>query len=86
MFEPRRLHAEILLSLGNKVKAAKTIGVMRKIVNSRKPDERRKNYRQYLETYSHYLTEVRQFDDAKKLFSDSRVFTDDEREHEIPTD
>ena len=83
LFEPRRLHAEICLSLGNKVKAAESINVMREMVNSNRPDERRKNYRQYLETYSHYLTEVGQFQEAKKLFDDKRVFTEEERLAEV---
>lgn len=83
LFEPRRLHAEICLRLGNKVKAAEAISVMKEMVNSNRPDERRKNYRQYLETYSHYLTEVGQFEKAKSLFNDNRVFTEEERHAEI---
>ena len=83
LFEPHRLHAEILLKAGNKVRAGETIRKMRDIVNSRNPDERRKNYRQYLQTRSHYLREVGKFEEAKKIFMDGRFFSVEERDKEI---
>ena len=83
LFEPHRLNAEILLKLGNKVKASEVLGIMREMVNSMKPNDRRRNYRQYLETYAHYLTELKQFQEAKKVFHDQRVFTLEESEREI---
>ena len=83
LFEPHRLNAEILLKLGNKVKARKVLEVMREMVNSMKQNDRRRNYRQYLETYAHYLTEVKQFKEAKQVFHDQRVFTLEESEREI---
>ena len=79
LFEPRRLQAEILMKLGNKVKAREVIEDMRRIVDSRNPNDRRRNYRQYLETYAHYLTEVGQFDEAKNIFADLRYFTEAEK-------
>ena len=83
LFEPRRLHAQILLEQGNKTKAAEAVRVMRDMVSSNKPDERRKNYRQYLETYSSYLTDVGKFSEAKTLFDDEQVFAKEEREGAI---
>ncbi len=83
LFEPRRLHAEICLGLGNKVKAAETLDVMKEMVNSNRPDERRKNYRQYLEIYAQYLIELRKYEEAKKMFSDGSMFTDAERQAQI---
>ena len=83
LFEPRRLHAEILLGMGNKVKAHEVIGIMRGMVNSRSPSDRRKNYRQYLQTYAHYLTEVNRFEEAKEVFKDNRFFTPEETDKEI---
>ena len=41
LFEPRRLHAEILLKAGNLAKANEVIGTMERMVNSRDPDEGR---------------------------------------------
>jgi hypothetical protein len=48
---------------------------MRDRVNSRDPRERRTNYRPYLETHAHYLTEIGQFHRAKEVFNDSSIFT-----------
>ena len=83
LFEPRRLHAEILLKAGNLVRASEVIGVMERMVNSRSPDEGKRNLRQYLQTWAHYLTEVGRYDEAKAVFSNGRIFTEDERETEI---
>ncbi len=33
----------------------------------------------YLKTYSHYLLEVEQYDDAKAVYDDAGVFTEAER-------
>ena len=79
IFEPRRIYAEILLKEGNKSKAEQVIAWMREKVNSRDPRERRTNYRPYLVTYAHYLTEVEQFAHAKQIYEDSSIFTEDER-------
>ncbi len=79
IFEPRRLQAEILLKDGNKAKALEAINTMRDIVNARDPDERRTNYRLYLKTYAHYLTEVEKWAEAKEIYDDQSVFTDEER-------
>ena len=79
IFEPRRLHAEILLKEGNKTKALEVVMFMREMVNARDPDERRTNYRQYLETYSHYLVEVGRYLEAKEVYDDGSIFTPDER-------
>ena len=53
------------------------------MVNARDPNERRSNYRGYLETYSHYLTEVGRYDEAKDVYSDKSIFTDEERDQAI---
>lgn len=79
IFEPRRLHAEILLKNGNKVKALETINIMRDIVNSRDPNERRASYRPYLETYAHYLTEIGNYKKAKEIYDDTLAFTNEDR-------
>ena len=79
IFEQRRIYTEILLKEGNKAKAWEEISWMRDKVNSRDPRERRTNYRLYLETYAHYLTEIGQFDRAKEIFNDSSIFTEIEK-------
>lgn len=83
LFEPRRLHAEILLKAGNLAKANEVIGRMERMVNSRDPDGGRGSLRQYLQTEAHYLTEIGRYDEAKAVFSNDRVFTEEEREAEI---
>ena len=80
LFEPLRLAAEIHLKDGNKLKARETIRKMGEIVNARRPSERRRNYRQYLETHAKYLTEVGEYSDAKKVYENTAVFTDEERQ------
>ncbi|MDD9996338.1 MAG: hypothetical protein OXQ89_01195, partial [Rhodospirillaceae bacterium] len=62
LFEPRRLHAEILMKARNLAKASEIISVMEKMVNSRSPDEGRGNLRQYLQTKANYLTEVGRYE------------------------
>lgn len=79
IFEPRRIHAEILLKDGNKVKAREVIDHLREMANARDPDERRSNYRLYLETYARYLTDTDRFADAKALYDDPNIFTEDEK-------
>ena len=83
LFEPRRLHAEILLKAGNLAKASEVIGTMERMVNSRDPDEGRGSIRQYLQTKAHYLTEIGSYEEARTVFSDGRIFTKEEREAEI---
>ena len=85
LFEPRRLHAEILMRAGNFAKASEVIGTMERMVNSWNPDEGRGSIRQYLQTKAHYLREVGRFDEAGAVFSDSRIFTEEEREAELRT-
>ena len=80
LFEPRRIQAEALLKDGNKAKALEVINVMREMVNSRDPKERRSNYRAYLETHAHYLTEVGRYAEAKDVYDDQSTFTDKERQ------
>ena len=83
LFEPRRLQAEILLKAGNLAKANEVIGTMERMVNSRDLDEGRGSLRQFLQTKAHYLTEIGRYDEARTVFSDGRVFTEEEREAEI---
>ena len=84
LFEPRRIHANILLKAGNIVKAKNVIDDMKRMVESRRPnDERRSNYRLYLETWARYLTEVGQYEEARQVFEDRRVFTEEEAEREV---
>lgn len=79
IFEPRRLHAEVLLKEGNKSMALQAINVMRDIVNARDPNDRRSNFRAYLETYSHYLTAIGNYEDAKAVYQENkRVFSEEE--------
>ncbi|TBZ14786.1 toll/interleukin-1 receptor domain-containing protein [Rhizobium leguminosarum] len=81
LFEPHRLHAEILLKDGNKVKAAEVLEKMRAIVENRDRFDRRFNYRSYLVTLSRYYAEVGRFPEAKQLFDDEDIFTNVEREN-----
>jgi tetratricopeptide (TPR) repeat protein len=78
IFEPRRIYADILLKDGNKAKAGDVIKWMHEKVNSRGSGERRTNYRPYLETRAHYLTEIGNYEEAKEIFSDRAVFSDEE--------
>ena len=80
LFEPRRLHAEILLKAGNLVKAQEVIRVMRGMVRLEVVGDRRKNYRQYIQTRAQYLIEVGRFDEAKEIFRDGRIFSAKERD------
>ena len=79
LFEPRRLQAEILLKDHQPSKAYDVIQSMHVMVNSRKPGERRSNYRPYLETLSHYYQEVGNFPEAKAIYKDGEMFSDEER-------
>jgi Flp pilus assembly protein TadD len=83
LFEPRRIYAEILLKEGNKQKALEQIDYMKGIVNARDPSERRSNYRSYLNTYAHYLTEVGKYTEAKQIYDDISIFTLAERNASI---
>lgn len=83
IFEPHKIYAEILLKEGNKTKARDELNFMREMVNSRDANERRSNFRAYLQIYAKYLTEIGQFDEAKKVFEDGTVFTDEERVNEV---
>ena len=75
IFEPRRLQALIYLKEGNKSKANEALSVMREMVTSHSPDERRSNYRAYLETMAEYYLESGQYDEAKKIYGDESSFT-----------
>ena len=83
IFEPRRIYAEILLAEGNFAKMPEVLQSMRDKVNAPEPGERRTNYRAYLETHAHYLTEVGQYSEAKEIYDDESVFTSAEREKAI---
>lgn len=79
IFEPRRLQALIYLKDGKKSKAGETLSVMREMATSHNPDERRSNYRAYLETMAEYYLEGGQYGEAKKIYDDTSSFTDAER-------
>ncbi|BBU63204.1 hypothetical protein MSC49_31390 [Methylosinus sp. C49] len=79
IFEPRRIYCEVLLAEGNFAKVAEVLQWMRREVNSAETGERRTNFRAYLETNAHYLTEIGQFEPAKEIYSDDSVFTEAER-------
>jgi len=83
IFEPRRIYADILLKEGDKVKANDVIRWMRDKVNARDSGERRTNYRPYLETHARYLTEIGQYDEAKKVFQDRAVFSETEAQRAV---
>jgi len=68
-----------MLKDGNKAKAFETLNVMLEMVNARNPDERRSNFRAYLETKAGYLVETSRYKEAKEIYDDPAVFTDDER-------
>jgi hypothetical protein len=64
-------------------KAGESIKVMQEMVNARNPDERRSNYRSFLQTYSSYLVEVSRFKEAKEVYDDQNAFTPEERSKAI---
>ena len=79
LFEPLRLHVEILLKDGNKSKAGEALEILRQMVDSHVVFDRRFNYRYYLVTASHYYAELGQFNEAKKLYNDPEIFTNGEK-------
>jgi tetratricopeptide (TPR) repeat protein len=83
IFEPRRLHALIMLKDGNKAKAYETIKLMHEMVNARNPDERRTNFRAYLETNAQYLMETSRYREARDIYDDPSIFTDGERKKAV---
>lgn len=83
LFEPQRIYAEILLKEGNKIRASSVIDGLREMVNARDVEDSRTNYRAYLVTYSHYLIEIGEWDQAKQVYEDVNVFTDKERKAAI---
>ena len=83
IFEPRRIYAEILLKEGDKARANDVIKWMRDKVNSRESGDRRTNYRPYLETNARYLMEIGQYDEAKRIFTDRAVFSEEEAQKAV---
>ncbi|MBP2147386.1 tetratricopeptide (TPR) repeat protein [Xanthobacter flavus] len=83
IFEVRRLQAEIFLKAGNKNKAYEALQAMDKMVHGNSISEGRSNYRFFLETKAHYLTDIGQFSEAKDLFEDTSYFSKAERDREI---
>ncbi|SNB83255.1 MULTISPECIES: toll/interleukin-1 receptor domain-containing protein [unclassified Agrobacterium] len=83
LFEPQRIYAEILLKDGNKIRASSVIDGMREMVNARDVEDSRTNYRAYLVTYSHYLIEIGEWEQAKNVYEDINIFSDKEREAAI---
>ncbi|WP_298369049.1 TIR domain-containing protein [Azospirillum sp.] len=83
IFETKRLYVEILLKDGNKPKALEIIREMEAQVNSRNQNENRTNYRSYLVTNSNYMVEVGRYQDAKNVFGDRSVFTEEEQKYYI---
>ena len=56
---------------------------MRDRVNARDVGERRTNYRGYLETDARYLTEMGQYDEAKALYANRNIFSEEEAQSGI---
>jgi tetratricopeptide (TPR) repeat protein len=83
IFEVRRLQAEIFLKAGNKNRSDEAIQAMAKMMDDHEVYDRRSNYRLFLETKAHYLVELGQFLEAKKLFGDLAYFTAEERDKAI---
>ena len=79
LFEPQRIYAEILLKDGNKLRASSVLDGMREMVGARDLEDSRTNYRSYLVTYAHYLVEIGEWDQAKKIYDDGAIFTEHER-------
>ncbi|NNH45514.1 tetratricopeptide repeat protein [Rhizobium laguerreae] len=83
LFEPQRIYAEILLKDGNKLRASSVLDGMREMVGARDLEDSRTNYRSYLVTYAHYLIEIGEWDQAKKIYDDGAIFTEHERKAAI---
>lgn len=83
IFEVRRIQAEIYLKAGNKNRAFDAVQAMERMMSDHNIYDRRSNYRLYLETKAHYLTEIGQYGEAKGLFGDLSYFTNEEREAAI---
>ncbi|WP_019087534.1 hypothetical protein [Komagataeibacter europaeus] len=52
-------------------------------VNTSESGERRTNYRAYLEINARYLTEIAQFEQARKIYEDASVFSVEEQRKAI---
>jgi hypothetical protein len=72
-----------MLKDGNKAKAYETIKLMHEMVNARNPDERRTNFRAYLETNAQYLMETSRYREARDIYDDPSIFTDGERKKAV---
>jgi hypothetical protein len=53
------------------------------MVNARNPDERRTNFRAYLETNAQYLLNSSRYKEAKEIYDDPAVFTEEERKKAV---
>ena len=69
LFEPRRLKAEILMKARDMPGVWQVLRQMREMVGSGDPNQRRTNYRTYLEIRACYLTETGAYEAAPKGFS-----------------
>lgn len=82
-FGVRALRFEIYLDMGNKAVANDELNALEATVQRNSTGERQSNRRSLLEMKSRYLVSIGSFDDAKKLYRTTGVFTPDEAQKAI---
>ncbi|RYZ72689.1 MAG: tetratricopeptide repeat protein [Proteobacteria bacterium] len=78
LFDVQAIRARVYLERGSNVIAAEAIQKMEKLVDKNSAGERRTNMRPFLEIRSSYFAATGQFEEAKKLYKDRTIFTDQE--------
>lgn len=83
LFEPKRLHAQILLKLGNSSAAYDVIQDVRRLVMRRDTSDRNTHYRTYLELEAEYSAATGDYKKASELVQAGRYFLPAESEQLI---
>ncbi len=79
IFEARRIRAKIKIKVRDFNGANSDIRWMNDRVYKNDNFERRTNYRDFIEVKAEYLTEVGEFGEAKSIYDDRNVFSNEER-------
>ena len=78
LFEPRLLHARILLKQGNRPDAWTEIKGLEEFVARKQNNDNRSNLRQVLELKADYYIETGQYSEARRVYSDRNCFSESE--------
>jgi len=78
IFRVHLLRAEIYMDIGNKTVVLEEIETMDRMISRPNYADGRSNLRTVLQMRAQYLSSIGKFDDAKDLYRNNRVFTNDE--------